>query len=107
LVVIMGHSGCGAVEATIDEVLNPTASLSANLEQVVNRIRPAVNTLLTEEPGISRESLSDRAVKANVALMTRLLIRESDLLKNMVEEGRLAVAGAEYSLETGLVDFFV
>jgi len=107
LVVIMGHSGCGAVEATIDEVLNPTASLSPNLEQVVNRIRPSVNTLLKEEPGISRESLSDRAVKANVALMTRLLIRESDLLKNRVEEGRLAVAGAEYSLETGLVDFFV
>lgn len=107
LVVIMGHSGCGAVEATIDEVLNPTASLSYNLEQVVNRIRPAVNTLLTVEPGISRESLSDRAVKANVASMTRLLIHESDLLKTMVEEGRLAVAGAEYSLETGLVDFFV
>lgn len=107
LVVIMGHSGCGAVEATIDEVLNPTASLSSNLEQVVNRIRPAVNTLLTVEPGISRESLSDRAVKANVASMTRLLIHESDLLKTMVEEGRLAVAGAEYSLETGLVDFFV
>lgn len=107
LVVIMGHSGCGAIEATIDEVLNPTASLSPNLLRVIDCIRPAVNTLLDDEPGISRESLSDRAVKANVVSMTRQLTRESDLLKSLVEKGGLVVAGAEYSLETGLVEFFV
>lgn len=107
LVVIMGHSGCGAIEATIDEVLNPTASLSPNLLRVIDCIRPAVNTLLDDEPGISRERLSDRVVKANVVSMTRQLTRQSDLLKSLVEKGGLVVAGAEYSLETGLVEFFV
>lgn len=107
LVVIMGHSGCGAIEATIDEVLNPTASLSPNLLRVIDCIRPAVNTLLDDEPGISRERLSDRVVKANVVSMTRQLTRQSDLLKSLVERGGLVVAGAEYSLETGLVEFFV
>lgn len=107
LVVIMGHSGCGAVEATIDEVLKPTALLSPNLEQVVSRIRPAVNSLLEEDPEISRESLSDRAVRTNVAMMTARLTWESALLKDRVAAGRLVVVGAEYALETGVVDFFV
>lgn len=106
LVVIMGHSGCGAVEATIDDVLNPSAPLSPNLEQVVERIRPSVKALLDEEPEISRASLSGRAVRANVVSMTGRLIQESDLLKGRVNGGSLVVVGAEYSLETGVVDFF-
>ncbi len=106
LVVIMGHSGCGAVEATIDEVLKPTALLSPNLEQVVSRIRPAVNSLLEEDPEISRESLSDRAVRTNVAMMTARLTWESALLKDRVAAGRLVVVGAEYALETGARGFF-
>lgn len=107
LVVILGHTFCGAVEASVDEVLNPSKGLSSNLAMVVDHIRPAIRGLMEKEPEITRMNLLEQAVRANVRSMTKRLVSKSELLKNRVNNGDLVVAGAEYSLKTGIVDYFV
>lgn len=107
LVVILGHTGCGAVETAVDEVLTPSEELSPNLETVVGHVRPTIRKLMENAPGISREGLLDQAVRANVRSMTERLIGESKLLRNRVNDGALVVVGAEYSLQTGIVEYFI
>ena len=107
LVVILGHTCCGAVEASVDEVLNPSEALSSNLALVVDHIRPAIRGLMEKEPEITRKKLLEQAVRANVRSMTERLVSKSEPLKNRVNNGDLVVAGAEYSLKTGIVEYFV
>lgn len=106
LAVVLGHTGCGAVQATVDELRQPTENPSKNLLSIVDRIRPAVEGLLDPEGKNDREELVRRSVRANVRVSTDALRQGSDILEPMIEEGELRVVGAEYSLETGEVDFF-
>lgn len=105
LVVVMGHTQCGAVLATIDDVRMPT-SASPNLRSIVDRIRPAVETVLATGLEADDERLVRQAVRANVRTSADHLRHGSALLEQLIQRGRLAVVGAEYSLETGEVDFF-
>jgi carbonic anhydrase len=105
LVVVLGHSRCGAVEATIEELERPSESRSVNLRSIVERIRPAVESLLDPEPP-DRETLLRCAVRANIRASADHLRHGSDLLEQLSRDDGLAVVGAEYSLETGVVDFF-
>lgn len=106
LVVVLGHSGCGAVRATLDELNSPTPDLSPNLDSVIARIRPAVEPVwAAAAPGTDPEALMDPAVQANVQASVWQLRAGSPLLQTLMQNEGLQIVGAEYTLETGVVDF--
>lgn len=106
LVVVLGHSHCGAVKATLEELERPSDSRSRNLASIVNRIRPAVETLFESSLRDDPETLIHHSVRANVRASAAHLRQGSEVLEQLMQNGGLRVVGAEYSLETGLVDFF-
>ncbi len=106
LVVVLGHSRCGAVTATLEEMKRPTKNQSRNLRSIVNRIRPSIEGLLEEETPCSQEKLMQRAVRANVRASVNQLKHGSEILEQLTESDGLLIVGAEYSLDTGLVNFF-
>jgi len=106
LVVVLGHSGCGAVAATLDELERPSASRSPNLRSIVDRIRPSVETLLETDLRLDRAALSQHAVRANIRASASQLRSGSRILEDLIRTEGLLVVGAEYDLETGVVDFF-
>ena len=105
LAVVLGHTRCGAVQAALDEARSP-AGHSPNLRSIVDRIRPSVETLLATELRHDEERLVQQAVRANVRASVSHLRHGSALLEQLIADDRLLVVGAEYSLETGVVDFF-
>jgi len=104
LVVVLGHSQCGAILATIDELRRPTENQSKNLRSIVDRVRPSVEELLAA--GYDADALVERAVRANVRASADHLRHGSEVLERLIQTDGLRVVGAEYSLETGAVDFF-
>jgi carbonic anhydrase len=106
LVVVLGHSGCGAIFATLEELERPTKSQSRNLRSIVDRIRPSVEGLLKTEMRNDPEALVPLAVRANVGISVSHLRHGSEILEQLISEEGLRVVGAEYSLETGEVEFF-
>jgi carbonic anhydrase len=111
LVVVIGHTGCGAIAATLDEVERPSHALTPALRSLIDRIRPAVDHARGDSPagsvlqGSERLRVLDDAMRENVHVAVRRLGSESALLARMVEEDGLMIVGAGYSLETGVVDF--
>jgi carbonic anhydrase len=106
LVVVLGHSRCGAVEATLQELQRPTENQSRNLHSIVDRIRPSVEGLLATPFGQDTDALLHQAVRANIRASANLLRHGSQVIEQLIETQGLIVVGAEYSLETGVVDFF-
>ncbi len=106
LVVVLGHSRCGAVLATLEELMQPKEKQSRNLRSIVGRIRPSVEALLATELRHDAEALVRHAVRSNVRVSVNHLRNGSEVLEQLIQSKRLLVVGAEYSLETGLVDFF-
>lgn len=106
LVVVLGHSQCGAVLATLEELQRPTNNQSRNLRSIVDRVRPSVEALLSTELRHDPEALVRHAVRANVRISASQLRYGSEVLDRLIERDGLLVVGAEYSLETGVVDFF-
>lgn len=105
LVVVLGHSNCGAVHATLQQLARPWQEQSRNLRSIVDRIRPAVVGLL-EGTQRDAQELEHLAVRANIRMATDHLRHGSSVLEQLIREDGLMVVGAEYSLETGVVDFF-
>lgn len=106
LVVVLGHSNCGAISATLDELKLPAKGRSPNLRAVVDRIRPSVEPLLESGLGADPERLKKMAVRANIRHAANHLRHGSPILEHWIANEGLMVVGAEYSLETGIVDFF-
>jgi carbonic anhydrase len=106
LVVVLGHSQCGAILATIEELTRPTNNQSRNLHSIVGRVRPAVEPLLQTALAGDPEALVRGAVRANVRISASHLRHGSEILEQLIRSDGLVVVGAEYSLETGHVDFF-
>jgi len=106
LVVVLGHSGCGAVSATLAELVRPSEARSPNLREIVDRIRPSVEPLLAGEHQPNPSDLLSRAVRANVLASADHLRHGSSILEGLIRNNGLLVVGAEYSLESGVVDFF-
>jgi len=104
LVVVLGHSMCGAIRATLQELENLDQNISPNLGSIVNSIRPSLEPLLGS--GLDRDELVAQAVRANICASANALRNDSPLLEGLIEREGLLVVGAEYSLETGKVDFF-
>lgn len=105
LVVVLGHSQCGAVSATLSELRRPTADQSRNLKSIVDRISPSVAGLLDTELAHDPHELLHHAIRANIRASVNQLRHGSQILEQLVLNDGLLIVGAEYSLETGLVDF--
>ncbi|RZL02184.1 MAG: carbonic anhydrase [Rubrivivax sp.] len=106
LVVVLGHSGCGAIVATIEELQQPASSAaSRNIHSIVNRVRPSVEGLLATELRHDMDKLVHHAVRANVRASVNQLRHGSELLEHLIQHEGLMVVGAEYSLDTGAVEF--
>ena len=105
LVVVLGHSNCGAIHATLQQLARPWREQSRNLSSIVERIRPAVEGLLDGQTRDLAE-LEQRAVRANIRMAADHLRHGSAVLEQLIRKDSLLVVGAEYSLETGVVDFF-
>ena len=106
LVVVMGHSQCGAVVATLEALQGRGANHSRNLRSIVDRVRPSVETVLASRREDDQSALLQDAVRANVRASADHLRHGSELLEQLIQKDGLVIVGAEYSLETGVVDFF-
>lgn len=106
LVVVLGHTGCGAIMATLEELRRPTEGHSPNLRSIVDRVRPSVEALFEGGEPSDGSALEHRAVRANIRASANHLRHGSQTLERLIAENGLRVVGAEYSLETGEVDFF-
>jgi carbonic anhydrase len=106
LVVVLGHSQCGAILATIEELRQPAENQSRNLRSIVDRVRPSVEGLLATELRHDADALVRQAVRVNVNVSVNHLKYGSAVLEQLIRNDGLLVVGAEYSLETGQVEFF-
>ena len=106
LVVVLGHSRCGAVIATLEELRRPGETQSRNLKSIVDRVRPSVEGLLGTEYRHDDDALVERAVRLNIRASAEHLRHGSPVLEELIREQGLVVVGAEYSLTTGEVEFF-
>jgi len=106
LVVVLGHSQCGAILATLEELRTPTENQSRNLRAIVDRVSPSVRTLLRTELRHDNDALVREAVRANIRASVDHLRHGSELLEDLIRKEGLMVVGAEYSLESGVVEFF-
>lgn len=106
LVVVLGHSQCGAIGATIEELRRPASSQSLNLRAIVERVRPSVEALLEAGLSLDAEALSKKAIRANIRASVNHLRHGSGVLEQLIATNGLVVVGAEYAVETGTVEFF-
>jgi carbonic anhydrase len=106
LVVVLGHTRCGAIQATLQEIRRPAESRSPNLRSIVDRIKPSLEGLIAAPGELTDAELTKQAIRANVRRSVEQLRHGSDILERLIQEDGLAIVGAEYSLETGVVDFF-
>lgn len=106
LVVVLGHSWCGAVSATLESLTQQTTHRSENLRSIVDRVRPSVAPLLETELRQNPDALMHQAVRANIRASANHLRHGSEVLEQLILQDKLLIVGAEYSLETGVVDFF-
>lgn len=106
LVVVLGHSNCGAILATVEEVTRSCGERSRNLQSIVDRIRPSVESVLDSGQGQTHDTLVQRSVRANIRMSAHQLRHGSQILEQLIQKADLLVVGAEYSLDTGVVEFF-
>jgi carbonic anhydrase len=106
LVVVMGHTACGAIMATLEHIENPGGTSSRNLRSIVDRVRPSVEPLMKTELALDRPALLREAMRANVRVAADHLRHGSQLLEQLIQDDGLLVVGAEYNLESGEVEFF-
>ena len=105
LVVVLGHSSCGAIAATIEELHRPTSNHSPNLRAIVDRIRPGVEKLVARHEAEGALAVEHAAMTANVRASVDQLRRGSAIIESLIASDGLVVTGAWYSLETGKVEF--
>lgn len=106
LVVVLGHTGCGAVQATLETVRDITLPATPHLASIIESIRPSVEPLLATSEDPEDGLLMARAVRANIQAATNQLQQDSAALASRIQRGQLRVIGAEYCLDSGVVEFF-
>ena len=106
LVVVLGHSRCGAIAATLEQLQRPKENQSRNLHSIVDLIRPSVEDLLATDLRHNMDELIHQAVRANIRASVKHLLHGSEIIEQLVRNHGLLVVGAEYSLASGVVDFF-
>jgi carbonic anhydrase len=103
---VLGHSSCGAIMATLEELGRNSREQSPNLRSIVNRVRPSIQPLLSTSLANDPDVLLRHAVRANIRMSADHLRHGSELLEQLIQSAGLLIVGAEYNLETGVVDFF-
>ena len=106
LVVVLGHSHCGAIKVALEDIERPDSAMSADLHSVVDLVRPSVERLVAPGSAYDRDAILAQAVRSNVVAAVYRLRHGSDVLRCRARDAGLVIVGAEYSLETGVVDFF-
>ena len=106
LVIVLGHSQCGAIIATLEELERPAEDRSQNILSIVDRIRPSVEPLWESDLKDDPKKLVEKAVRANIRVSANHLRHGSEIIEHLIQKDGLLVVGAEYSLETGVVEFF-
>ena len=106
LVVVLGHSQCGVIVATLEELRMGTENQSRNLRAIVARVRPSVEGLFATDLRHDPDALVKQAVRANIRASVSHLRHGSEVLEQLIQDDGLLVVGAEYSLDTGVVEFF-
>lgn len=106
LVVVLGHSRCGVIQATLEQLQDPKVGGSRNVDSIVNRVRPSLEGLMETSLRYDADALVHHAVRANVRASAAHLRHGSQIIEQLIRTDGLLVVGAEYSLETGVVDFF-
>ncbi|MFT5571797.1 MAG: carbonic anhydrase [Cryomorphaceae bacterium] len=106
LVVVLGHSHCGAINVTVDALLGDPDAISPNIASIVDRVTPAVMPIVTKNDYVDQEDLIHQAMKANIEQSVIGLQMRSRTLRSFVKKGKLKIIGAEYSIETGEVEFY-
>jgi carbonic anhydrase len=106
LVVVLGHTRCGAIETTLEQLQRPVENQSRNLHSIVEFIRPGIVGLLSTDLKNNHDALVHEACRANIRASVNHLRHGSDIIENLIQNAGMMVVGAEYSLETGVVDFF-
>ena len=105
LVVVLGHSNCGAVVATLQELAKKASHRSPNLRAIVDRVRPAVEPVLEKHRDEASKEVIGKAVRANIRASVDRLQHGSLIIENLIAGGNLQIVGAEYSIETGNIEF--
>ena len=105
LVVVLGHTMCGAIRATLDELANPSPSRTENLHSIIDAISPCLSSLVETSPQLDGENLMHEAMRTNVLHSVNQLQQESSILRKHVSEKGLEIIGAEYCVSTGSVNF--
>lgn len=105
LAVVLGHTQCGAVAATLEELHRPQGHESPNLRAIVDRIRPSVAPLLSTPLAKDSAALNAEAIRANIRASVHHLRHGSELLERRIERNGLLIVGAEYCVEEGTVEF--
>jgi len=106
LVVVLGHSHCGAINATVDSLLGELDELSPNIASIVDHVSPAVHPVVMHKQYTDKDELVHQAMRANVEQSVSGLQMRSPILRDMVNRNKIKIIGAEYSIETGVVDFY-
>ncbi|HAJ77205.1 MAG TPA: carbonic anhydrase [Gammaproteobacteria bacterium] len=106
LVVVLGHSMCGAVQATLDQLKQHTDKRSPHLRAIVDRIRPGIEPLLKSAEEMTEDELLESAVRANIDAAVDKLCSGSEIIESLVQQQGFRVIGAKYHLESGKVEFF-
>jgi carbonic anhydrase len=106
LVVVLGHTNCGAMDATLETVQRGTMPESDNLGLIVDRIRPSAERALAVGGSSVRAELVDLAGRENVRSTVEAIRNTPGIIRRLAGEEGLMVIGAEYSLATGAVEFF-
>lgn len=99
LIMVLGHSNCGAVSAAVDSVDTKAAMLPGHIHDLVTAIQPAVVRAQAGKGG----SLLDRAITENVKLQMEALAIKPSLVKDALDAKKIQVVGAVYNLGTGKV----
>ena len=105
LVVVLGHSSCGAIAATIEELHRPTSNPSPNQRAIVDLIRPGVERIVAKHESEGALAVEHAAMTANVRNSVDQLRHGSAIIENLIANDGLVVTGAWYSLDTGKVEF--
>lgn len=106
LVVVLGHTRCGAVSATLDSLNNDAEGISENLAAIVDSVKTTAVRVVAENSSASKEELLSKATEANIEQSVRQLEQSSDILRSLIGSEQLKIVGAEYSIETGQVNFY-
>jgi carbonic anhydrase len=106
LVVVLGHSQCGAVQAALEELERPSENRSPNLGLIVRSILPGAESAVAQVGLQDHDALMRCAVRENIRVSVQHLRHDSAVLEQLTRDNGLLIVGAEYSLETGVVEFF-